>query len=79
MSLTQIQNEVFRLAGQGLSVKDIVAHLRKEAKESGQIPVPTAWVRAWLHNAGFQLRKPTALGQRGRDERCHLSTCRETA
>jgi hypothetical protein len=57
MSLFHIQDEVFRLARLGMSVGEISAHLRKTAKNAEQEPIPTSWVRAWMKNAGFAIRK----------------------
>jgi nicotinamidase-related amidase len=57
MRLIDFQHETLRLVRQeGLSAGKISARLRKIAKEAGQEPVPTVWVRAWLRNAGLTNR-----------------------
>jgi len=53
MKLIDVQNEVFCLARQGMSIRDISARLRRASKKWGQEHVPTAWICAWLHNAGL--------------------------
>jgi len=64
MNLSQIQDEVFLLARQGMSVGEISARLRRSAKQTGHERIPATWVRAWLRDAG--LYHAVSRGGKGR-------------
>jgi len=53
------QQEVLRLARDGLSVGEIARRFRRAAKQTGDPPLQSSWIRAWLKNSGLTIHKKT--------------------